>query len=95
MGTFWEDFSFNVTHKLGLTYREVQKRKGMKLYSEAKLQQSILNPILHENVLSLSRKVEEQQKKNRSKNRKRDQSERAKGKAEKVIELGSISFMIF
>ena len=48
VGTFWEDFSFNVTHKLGLTYREVQKMNGMKLYSEAKLQQSILNPILKE-----------------------------------------------
>ena len=47
--TFWEDFSLNVTHKLGLTYRDVQKVNGMKLYSEAKLQQSILNPIL-ENV---------------------------------------------
>ena len=46
--TFWEDFSLNVTHKLGLTYRETRKLNGMKLYSEAKLQQSILNPILEE-----------------------------------------------
>ena len=44
--TFWEDFALNVTHKLRLTYREVQKINGM--YSEAKLQQSILNPILKE-----------------------------------------------
>ena len=48
VGTFWEEFSLNVTHKLGLTYKEVQKLNGMKLYSEAKLQQSILNPILKE-----------------------------------------------
>ena len=46
--TFWEDFSFNITHKLGLTYREVQKMNGMKSYSEVKLQQGILNPILKE-----------------------------------------------
>ena len=47
--TFWEDFTLRVTHKLGLTYREVQKRNGtLSLYSEAKLQQCILNPILKE-----------------------------------------------
>ena len=44
--TFWEDFALNVTHKLGLTYREVQKMKTT--YTETKLQQSILNPILKE-----------------------------------------------
>ena len=47
--TFWEDFTLRVTHKLGLTYREVQKRNGtLSSYSEAKLQQCILNPILRE-----------------------------------------------
>ena len=47
--TFWEDFTLTVTHKLGLTYREVQKMSGsLSSYSEAKLQQCIINPILKE-----------------------------------------------
>ena len=47
--TFWEDFTLNVTHKLGLTYREVQKLNGsLKKYNEAKLKHCIINPILRE-----------------------------------------------
>lgn len=47
--TYWVDFAINVTHKLGLTYREVQQKNGtFRSYSEAKLQQCILNPILKE-----------------------------------------------
>ena len=45
--TFWEDFSINLNHKLGLTYREAQKMDG-KLYNEAKLKHDILHPIFKE-----------------------------------------------
>ena len=45
--SLWQDFSMNVTHKLGLTYREIKKMNGsMSSYSEAKLRHSILHPIL-------------------------------------------------
>lgn len=47
--TFWEDFSMNITHKLGLTYREVQKLNGRhSSYSEAQLRHKILHPIMDE-----------------------------------------------
>ena len=47
--SFWLDFSMNLTHRLGLTYRETQKMNGtMSSYSEAKLRHHILNPILKE-----------------------------------------------
>ena len=36
--TFWDDFAMNVTHKLGLTYREIASGK-MEKYNEAQLQQ--------------------------------------------------------
>ena len=47
MQTFWEDFSMNLSHKLGLTYREAQKMDGT-TYNEAKLKYGILHPILTE-----------------------------------------------
>lgn len=47
--TFWMDFSMDVTHKLGLTYREAHKLNGTaSSYSEVKLRHCILHPILKE-----------------------------------------------
>ena len=45
--TFWESFTMELNHKLGLTYRKVKKMDG-KLYNEAKLKHDILHPILKE-----------------------------------------------
>jgi hypothetical protein len=45
--TFWDDFALNVTHKLGLTYRELTNGK-MEKYNEAQLQQMVLNPMMRE-----------------------------------------------
>ena len=45
--TFWEDFSINLNHKLGLTYREAHRMDG-KPYNEAKLKNDILHPIFKE-----------------------------------------------
>ena len=45
--TYWDDFTMNVTHKLGLTYRELTNGKIEK-YSEAQLQQMVLNPLMRE-----------------------------------------------
>ena len=46
---YWEDFTLNVTHKLGLTYREIQRMNAtLSSYSEARLRHAILNPILKE-----------------------------------------------
>jgi hypothetical protein len=45
--TFWDDFALNVTHKLGLTYRELTNGKVEK-YNEAQLQQLVLNPLMRE-----------------------------------------------
>jgi hypothetical protein len=45
--TFWDDFAMNVTHKLGLTYRELTNGK-MEKYNEAQLQQMVLNPLMRE-----------------------------------------------
>jgi hypothetical protein len=45
--TFWDDFAMNVTHKLGLTYRELTNGK-MEKYNEAQLQQMVLNPMMRE-----------------------------------------------
>ena len=47
--TFWDDFAMNdvVTHKLGLTYRELANGK-MEKYNEAQLQQMVLNPLMRE-----------------------------------------------
>lgn len=45
--TFWNDFALNVTHKLGLTYRELTNGKIEK-YTEAQLQQMVLNPLMKE-----------------------------------------------
>ena len=47
--SFWDDFILNVTHKLGLTYRKARMLKvTLPSYSEAQLQQNILNPLLKE-----------------------------------------------
>ena len=47
--SFWDEFTLNVTHKLGLTYRKTRRLNGtLASYSEAQLQQNILNPILKE-----------------------------------------------
>ena len=47
--SFWDDFILNVTHKLGLTYRKARMLKvALPSYSEAQLQQNILNPLLKE-----------------------------------------------
>ena len=46
--SFWEDFSTNLSHKLGLTYRETQKMDDRKPYNEAKLKHGILHPIFTE-----------------------------------------------
>ena len=45
--TFWDDFAMNVTHKLGMTYRELADGK-MENYNEAQLQQMVLNPLMRE-----------------------------------------------
>ena len=45
--TFWDDFAMNIIHKLGLTYRELANGK-MEKYSEAQLQQMVLNPLMRE-----------------------------------------------
>ena len=45
--TFWDDFAMNITHKLDLTYRELANGK-MEKYSEAQLQQMVLNPLMRE-----------------------------------------------
>ena len=45
--TFWDDFAMNVTHKLGLTYRELTSGNVEK-YNEAQLQQMVLNPMTRE-----------------------------------------------
>lgn len=42
---YWEEFSLNVTHRLGLTYRET-KRMDSESYNEAKLKHNVLHPIL-------------------------------------------------
>ena len=39
--SFWDDFTLNITHKLGLTYRKVHRLCGnLASYSEAQLQQN-------------------------------------------------------
>ena len=50
VATYWEDFEMNITQKLGLTYRELARRSNGKLekYSEAQLQQMVLNPLIRE-----------------------------------------------
>ena len=46
---YWEDFTLTVTHKLGLTYREIQRMSAtLSSYSEARLRHAILNPVLKE-----------------------------------------------
>ena len=47
--SFWDDFTLNITHRLGLTYRKARRLNGnLASYSEAQLQQNNLNPILME-----------------------------------------------
>ena len=47
--SFWDDFILNVTHKLGLTHSKACRLKDtLPSYSEAQLQQTILNPLLKE-----------------------------------------------
>ena len=50
VASFWEDFEMSITHKLGLTYRELACQSNGKLekYSEAQLQQMVLNPLIRE-----------------------------------------------
>ena len=50
VATFWDDFEMNITQKLGLTYRELAHESSRKLekYSEAQLQQMVLNPLIRE-----------------------------------------------
>ena len=45
--TYWDDLAMNVIHKLGLTYRDLTNGK-LEKYSEAQLQQMILNPMIRE-----------------------------------------------
>lgn len=45
--TYWDDFAMNVIHKLGLTYRDLTNGK-LDQYSEAQLQQIVLNPMIRE-----------------------------------------------
>ena len=45
--TFWNYFAMNITHKLGLTYRELANGR-MEKYNEAQLQQMVLNPLMRE-----------------------------------------------
>lgn len=47
--SYWEYFTLNVTHKLGLTFREIQRISAMlPTYNEAQLRHAVLNPILKE-----------------------------------------------